>query len=62
MTYFLSDPRTRYVVAEPRADNAKMIAYMMNAGFYRAKEFDFPHKRAALMALSREAYFSQFCF
>ena len=58
---FLSDPRTRHVVAEPRADNAKMIVYMMNAGFYRAKEFDFPHKRAALMVLSREAYFSQFC-
>ncbi len=25
---FLDDPRTQRVVAEPRADNAKMIGYM----------------------------------
>jgi len=58
---FLDDPRTRHVVAEPRADNAKMIGYMQQAGFYKAKEFDFPHKRAAMMMLSREAFFEQFC-
>jgi len=58
---FLDDPRTRNVVAEPRADNAKMIAYMQQAGFCKPKEFDFPHKRAALMMLSREAFFDQFC-
>ncbi|MCD2453713.1 acetyltransferase [Methylicorpusculum oleiharenae] len=58
---FLDDPRTRNVVAEPRADNAKMIGYMQQAGFCKPKEFDFPHKRAALMMLSREAFFDQFC-
>jgi acetyl CoA:N6-hydroxylysine acetyl transferase len=58
---FLDDPRTRHVVAEPRADNAKMIGYMQQAGFYKTKEFDFPHKRAAMMLLSREAFFDQFC-
>jgi len=58
---FLDDPRTRNVVAEPRADNAKMIGYMQQAGFCKPKEFDFPHKRAALMTLSREAFFDQFC-
>lgn len=58
---FLDDPRTRHVVAEPRADNAKMIGYMQQAGFCKPKEFDFPHKRAALMMLSREAFFDQFC-
>lgn len=58
---FLDDPRTRNVVAEPRADNAKMIGYMQQAGFCKPKEFDFPHKRAALMMLSREAFFEQFC-
>jgi len=57
----LDDPRTRTVVAEPRADNGKMIAYMRQAGFYKTKEFDFPHKRAAMMMLSREAFFDQFC-
>ncbi|MNZ10093.1 N(6)-hydroxylysine O-acetyltransferase [compost metagenome] len=56
---FLDDPRTRKVVAEPRADNARMIAHMQGQGFYREKEFDFPHKRAALMALEREWFFDK---
>ena len=54
---FLDDPRTGLVVAEPRADNAKMIGYMQTLGYYREKEFDFPHKRAALMAIGRERFF-----
>ncbi|MDF2076409.1 GNAT family N-acetyltransferase [Pseudomonas mendocina] len=53
----LDDPRTNLVVAEPRADNAKMIGYMQTLGYYREKEFDFPHKRAALMAIGRERFF-----
>jgi acetyl CoA:N6-hydroxylysine acetyl transferase len=56
---FLDDPRTGRVVAEPRADNARMIAHMQRLGFYREKEFDFPHKRAALMAISRESFFDR---
>jgi len=47
------DPRTWRIVAEPRADNAKMIGYMQAQGYARIKEFDFPHKRAALMVLER---------
>ena len=30
---FLDDPRTRLVVAEPRADNAKMIGYMQTVSY-----------------------------
>jgi RimJ/RimL family protein N-acetyltransferase len=56
---FLDDSRTRKVVAEPRADNARMIGHMQAQGFYREKEFDFPHKRAALMALEREWFFDR---
>jgi acetyl CoA:N6-hydroxylysine acetyl transferase len=56
---FLADSRTRNVVAEPRADNAKMISYLQRAGFFREKEFDFPHKRAAMMILRRETFFDQ---
>ncbi len=55
---FLDDARTQRVVAEPRADNAKMINYLQRAGFYREKEFDFPHKRAAMMILPREVFFA----
>lgn len=54
---FLSDPRTERVVSEPRADNAKMIGYLEQAGFVKVKEFDFPHKRAALMLLTRRHFF-----
>ncbi|MGQ9367793.1 GNAT family N-acetyltransferase [Azospirillum sp. ST 5-10] len=56
---FLDEPRTQTVVAEPRADNQVMIGYMQAHGFNRDKEFDFPHKRAALMALSRERFFDR---
>lgn len=56
---FLDDPRTQRVVAEPRADNAKMIGHMHNQCFHCEKEFDFPHKRAALMLLGRERFFER---
>jgi acetyl CoA:N6-hydroxylysine acetyl transferase len=56
---FLDDPRTQHVVAEPRADNDKMIGYLQAQGFYREKTFDFPHKRAALMRVGREAFFER---
>jgi len=46
---FLDEPRTQRIVSEPRADNTKMIGYMQEQGFRLEKEFDFPHKRAALM-------------
>ncbi|MFJ3484088.1 GNAT family N-acetyltransferase [Pseudomonas sp. NPDC090202] len=56
---FLDDPRTRRVVAEPRADNAKMIGHLHNQCFHCQKEFDFPHKRAAMMILGRERFFER---
>lgn len=56
---FLDDPRTQRVVAEPRADNGKMIGYMHDQCFHCDKEFDFPHKRAALMILGRERFFDR---
>jgi RimJ/RimL family protein N-acetyltransferase len=56
---FLDDPRTQRVVAEPRADNQRMIGYMHNQCFHCEKEFDFPHKRAALMMLGRERFFDR---
>lgn len=56
---FLDDPRTQQVVSEPRADNARMIGHLHNACFHCEKEFDFPHKRAALMLLGRERFFAR---
>ncbi|MBG4272879.1 GNAT family N-acetyltransferase [Pseudomonas aeruginosa] len=56
---FLDDPRSQRVVAEPRADNARMIGHMHNLCFHCEKEFDFPHKRAALMIIGRERFFER---
>lgn len=59
---FLNDPHTRTVVAEPRADNTKMIGYMEQYGFLKKKEFSFPHKQAALMMLGRDTFFGNSTF
>ena len=56
---FLDDPRTARIVSEPRADNDRMIHYLMETGFSHLRNFSFPHKRAALMALSRENFLDQ---
>ncbi|KEA62517.1 N6-hydroxylysine O-acetyltransferase [Marinobacterium lacunae] len=57
---FLDDVRTQRIVGEPRADHSHYIERLLRLGFERIKEFDFPHKRAALMSCSRESFFSRF--
>jgi hypothetical protein len=43
---------------EPRATNAKIIRCMSRAaGFVHTRTFDFPHKRAALLELTRDRFF-----
>lgn len=54
---FLDDCRTRRIVSEPRSDNDRMIQHLQARRFAKPKEFDFPHKRAALMVLHRDAFF-----
>lgn len=54
---FLADPRTQRVVLEPRVDNAVFIGYLVRHGFVVEKEFNFPHKRAALVSITREKFF-----
>ncbi|MCJ2188289.1 GNAT family N-acetyltransferase [Novosphingobium beihaiensis] len=55
----LSDPRTRRVVGEPAADHHQQIRNLDRGGFAKVKEFDFPHKRALLVSLSRERFFAE---
>ncbi|WFD42277.1 hypothetical protein MPSI1_000918 [Malassezia psittaci] len=57
---FLLDPRTKLVVSEPRASNAKMVGYECMCGGHVEKLIDFPHKRAALVHIPRERFF-QLC-
>ncbi len=56
---FLDDPRTQRLVIEPRADNHKMRRNLLQGGYAILKEFDFPHKRAALGMLLRERFFDE---
>lgn len=56
---FLDDARTQRVVGEPQSDHERQIANLERAGFAKIKEFDFPHKRALLVVLSRERFFAE---
>lgn len=56
---FLDDPRTEKVVGEPRVDNAKLLRYADALAYDKVKEFDFPHKRAALMHCWRDPFFER---
>ncbi|MDO9712510.1 GNAT family N-acetyltransferase [Paracraurococcus lichenis] len=56
---FLDDPRTEKVVGEPRVDNAKLLRYANALAYDKVKEFDFPHKRAALMHCWRDPFFDR---
>lgn len=56
---FLDDCRTQRIVIEPRVDNLKMMRNLAHGGYANLKEFDFPHKRAALHMLLRERFFSE---
>jgi len=55
---FLADPRTRRIVGEPRADHRQQLRNLDRSGYAKVKEFDFPHKRAMLVTLLRERFFT----
>ncbi len=55
----LEDCRTQRLLGEPRSDNKRLIRRLVDLGFYMEKEFDFPHKNAALMVISREVFFQR---
>lgn len=55
---FLDDSRTQRLVGEPRADNAAVLKLVQRTpGWRKVKEFDFPHKRAALAMCERAPFF-----
>lgn len=56
---FKDDPRTHRIVGEPRADNAGILKYLAHTPFEKIKEFDFPHKRAALLVCERERFYEE---
>ena len=54
---FLDDPRTQRIVGEPRASHHQQIRNLDRSGFAKVKHFNFPHKRAMLVMLTRERFF-----
>lgn len=55
---FLDDRRTRKIMAEPRSDNLKVLRYVETFTAWRKLyEFDFPHKRSALLECTRDRMF-----
>ena len=56
---FLDEPRTRRIMGEPRATHRKMLSSCADAAYETLKEFDFPHKRAALVCCERERFFRE---
>ncbi len=54
---FIDDIRTQKVVGEPKASHTKLLRYAAAVAYYKVKEFDFPHKRSALMRCDRETFF-----
>ncbi|WP_417686799.1 GNAT family N-acetyltransferase [Roseibium sp.] len=56
---FLDCPMTENIMGEPRVDNAKLLTYADALAYEKVKEFDFPHKRSALMRCRRDRFFAE---
>ncbi|HEY0137845.1 MAG TPA: GNAT family N-acetyltransferase, partial [Nannocystis sp.] len=57
---FLDDARTMRLVGEPRLDQARVRGWSASTPWQEWGEVQFPHKRAALMVLTRERFFEDF--
>ncbi|KAI9149661.1 putative O-acetyltransferase SAT14 [Paramyrothecium foliicola] len=57
---YLDDPRTMYIVGEPRDTDSTVVTYDFIHGFGLDKFIDLPDKRSAFMRCSRERFF-QLC-
>ncbi|EKO3605989.1 acetyltransferase [Vibrio metschnikovii] len=56
---FIDDVRTNRIVLEPRADNERLFDRILPLGYQKCFEFNFPHKRSALLMLTREQFFAE---
>jgi len=54
---FISEPRTRRMMLEPKTENKAVRAISTFAEFHQEIEFEFPYKRSALLVNPRERFF-----
>ncbi|WP_407330752.1 GNAT family N-acetyltransferase [Enterovibrio sp. 27052020O] len=61
MTHYLfqDDCRTQRIVLEPRHDNERLFNRIQEVGYTKQFEFNFPHKRSALLMTTRYAFFRE---
>lgn len=59
---FLVEPKTMVTVGEPNAKNHRVIKITERIGMKKQFEFDFPHKRAALLQCQRQDFFENVIF
>ncbi len=55
---FLDDPRTERIVQEPSAAHHRQLRNLQRSGFAHMRSADLPTKRAAIMSISRQHFFS----
>ncbi|NVD08563.1 acetyltransferase [Vibrio sp. JPW-9-11-11] len=56
---FIDDVRTNRIVLEPRCDNERLFNRILPIGYRKCFEFNFPHKRSALLMLERDTFFTE---
>ncbi|GEM74668.1 GNAT family N-acetyltransferase [Vibrio sagamiensis] len=56
---FIDDVRTQRIVLEPRSDNQRLFNRILPMGFEKQFEFNFPHKRSALLMQNRDRFFKE---
>lgn len=56
---FIDDVRTQRIVLEPRSDNERLFNRIQEVGYQKCFEFNFPHKRSALVMLERAPFFTE---
>ena len=59
---FVSEPQTMRLFGEPNAKNHRVVKITERIGMQKQFEFDFPHKRAALLQCDRERFFQHIIF
>ncbi|MGV3000869.1 GNAT family N-acetyltransferase [Vibrio sp. E150_018] len=59
---FLVEPQTMSTVGEPNAKNYRVVKITERIGMKKQFEFDFPHKRAALLQCQRQDFFENVIF